>query len=115
MIPIPGSCFFTEFRDDIDGGEDVEEGDAQEQQQQQGRNGNDGRAAVGGMVTLAAQRDPHRASDGQVDAVVARAGAGFERVPIAHIPATLRKCQSTHVYFLGHDIELLSYLKKRQE
>ncbi|KAF9424171.1 hypothetical protein BGZ94_008066 [Podila epigama] len=30
-------------------------------------------------------------------------------------PATLRKCQSTHVYFLDHYIDLLSYLKDRQE
>ncbi|KAF8931310.1 hypothetical protein BGZ58_007710 [Dissophora ornata] len=30
-------------------------------------------------------------------------------------PATVRKCQSTHVYFLDHYIDLLSYLKKRQE
>ncbi|KAI7817779.1 kinase-like domain-containing protein [Gamsiella multidivaricata] len=30
-------------------------------------------------------------------------------------PATVRKCQSTHVYFLDHYIDLLSYLKSRQE
>ncbi|KAG0074053.1 hypothetical protein BGZ92_003545 [Podila epicladia] len=34
---------------------------------------------------------------------------------ITHNPATLRKCQSTHVYFLDHYIDLLSYLKDRKE
>ncbi|KAF9433919.1 hypothetical protein BGZ76_008816 [Entomortierella beljakovae] len=30
-------------------------------------------------------------------------------------PATVRKCQSTHVYFLDYYIDLLSYLKNRQD
>ncbi|KAG0069319.1 hypothetical protein BGZ89_003111 [Linnemannia elongata] len=95
--PIPGSCFFTDFQED----EEVEgEEDTQEEQQPNNR------TAVGGMATLADQGNRPTG-----------ATAGVERMPEVRepTPATLRKCQSTHVYFLDHYIDLLSYLKKRQE
>ncbi|KAG0363589.1 hypothetical protein BGX24_004860, partial [Mortierella sp. AD032] len=97
----------------IDNGEVEEDEDIQDQQPQQEHNSNDG-GVVGGMATLTLQRDRSRADGGQVEATV-QAGARVERMPIAHTPATLRKCQSTHVYFLDHYIDILSYLKKRQE
>ncbi|KAG0275384.1 hypothetical protein BGZ95_008840 [Linnemannia exigua] len=109
--PIPGSCFFTDFQDD---GEAEENEDVQDQQPQQEGNTSDSRAIVGGMATLTLQRDGSHAHGGQVEATV-RAGATVEQTPTTHTPATLRKCQSTHVYFLDHYIDLLSYLKKRQE
>ncbi|KAF9550514.1 hypothetical protein EC957_000188 [Mortierella hygrophila] len=97
---IPGSCVFTDFQDI---GEDEGEEDAQRGQQYNNH------IVVGEMATLAGQGDrPTGATAG-----VARVERMHEvRDPTA---ATLRKCQSTHVYFLDHYIDLLSYLKKRQE
>jgi hypothetical protein len=81
--PIPGSCFFTDFLDDGDEEDEDEEGEAQE-----GQEGNR-RIAVGGMATLAG---PGNRSAGTTF-------AGIEGAPVVRTPtpATLRKCQSTHV------------------
>ncbi|KAG0313445.1 hypothetical protein BGZ99_008892 [Dissophora globulifera] len=49
--------------------------------------------------------------DGDAKAV-AESASGTELTPA---PATVRKCQSTHVYFLDHYIDLLGYLKKRKD
>ncbi|KAF9140255.1 hypothetical protein BGX30_006791 [Mortierella sp. GBA39] len=97
---IPGSYVFTDFQDNEEG-----EGEEGAQDGQQSNN----RTVVGGMATLAGHGDRPTG-----------ATAGVERVERMHearepTPATLRKCQSTHVYFLDHYIDLLSYLKKRQE
>lgn len=75
--PIPGSCFFTDFQDD--------EGDEGEEDTQEGQESNN-RSVIGGMAVLAGIAGVERMSE--------------VREPT---PATLRKCQSTHVckYHLG--------------
>ncbi|KAF9911637.1 hypothetical protein EC991_002755 [Linnemannia zychae] len=107
--PTPGSCYFKDFQDE----EEVKEEEGiLEQRQLREQSNHTGHAAIGGMATLAAQQNLRCANGSQAVEV---AGARIERTPIAHTPTTLRKCQSTHVYFLDHYIDLLSYLKKRQE
>ncbi|KAF9156959.1 hypothetical protein BG015_009332 [Linnemannia schmuckeri] len=95
--PIPGSCFFTDLQD----GDEEEEGDEKTQQSNN--------RIVGGMVTMTGQ------SDRSASTLAVVAGPGHMADVRTPTPATLRKCQSIDVYFLDHYIDLLSYLKKRQE
>lgn len=81
--PIPGSCSFADFQDDGD-----EEGEEEEKEAQEAKEGKD-HVAVGGVATLAGQRN--RSADATVG------GTEGTLVVRAPTPATLRKCQSAHV------------------
>ncbi|KAI8601050.1 kinase-like protein, partial [Dissophora ornata] len=83
--PVPGSCLFLEETTVGDPG-------------------------IGSMATA------HESTGGPSTPVaVTDAPLPDENCVTSPTPATVRKCQSTHVYFLDHYIDLLSYLKKRQE
>ncbi|KAF9922275.1 hypothetical protein FBU30_007621 [Linnemannia zychae] len=106
-IQLPGSCQFVQNQEDSEGEVEHSRHQGQKQESEQDHVTEKHVTTAGGMATLL--------SKSQKDCSISKQVIVPERIPIAYTSATLRKCQSTRVFFLDHYIDLLSYLKKRQE